>query len=478
MLRASELPQLRIKRLLHNADGIALGGFGDVDIRLHRLVITVAGELHHNVRSDAIGQGEADEGLAAGVGANEFVLGIDIIVAGAVLVASDGIGRVEAAYLAQILQAAVHVLVGHERQRPALGEVLVLVFFQNGEGVFVEDDGQAVVGLLGGDNHHAVLDVGATDFHDIGVPEGRKGAEAEEVAGTGHAGALRDGLLILLAVIGFEFEDGAGCGNLQFVELVQLLFGEEDDGLFHGLEYRLVGFHVTDLGVAFADSPAEEPGEILVLLLDRVLLQAAVGAKVGDEFVQAVLVIEVQSCGFLEFYQVIFEGLDHFQGLHAPFLEAAFLADELLHVFNGGLGLGLLFLGFGLGDFLLDHIGAVLVADGGNTGGVLVEGLFKLFGQRIGRGLVIQLQVIVGEVGADVGDAGVDDAVVLALDVDAAFLYLLLFRVPLVLADCVANEALEADTSDTYVRAYGLFASFVDVACLEVESDFHMLPSV
>ena len=49
----------------------------------------------------------------SGVGANEFVLGIDFIVAVAVAVASDGVGLVESAYLAEVFEATVHLLVGH-----------------------------------------------------------------------------------------------------------------------------------------------------------------------------------------------------------------------------------------------------------------------------------------------------------------------------------------------------------------------------
>jgi len=41
----------------------------------------VSGEFHHDVRRDAVGEGETDEGLAAGMGADELVLGIDFVVA-------------------------------------------------------------------------------------------------------------------------------------------------------------------------------------------------------------------------------------------------------------------------------------------------------------------------------------------------------------------------------------------------------------
>ncbi len=51
----------------------------------------MACELHHNVRRDAVGEGEADEDLSAGMSADEFVLGIDLVVSGAVSVAGDGV---------------------------------------------------------------------------------------------------------------------------------------------------------------------------------------------------------------------------------------------------------------------------------------------------------------------------------------------------------------------------------------------------
>ena len=97
----------------------------------------MAGEFHHNVRGDAVGEGKADEGLTAGMGANEFVLGIDFIVAVAVAVASDGVGLVEAANLAEVFEAAVHLLVGHVWKSPSAGEILVFVFVQDGDGILM-----------------------------------------------------------------------------------------------------------------------------------------------------------------------------------------------------------------------------------------------------------------------------------------------------------------------------------------------------
>ena len=200
----------------------------------------MARELHHDIRRDAVGESEADEGLAAGVGADEFVFGIDFVIAGAVAVACDGVGRVEAADLAEVFEGTVHLLVGNVWKGFAILEVFVFVFLQDGEGVFVEDDGKAVVGLLGGDVEDSDLNIHATDFYDIAVAKAGEGAEAEEVPGLRHGGRILDGLLVFFAFIGFEFENGAAGGDLQVVEFVQLFFGEEDDGLFDGLEDGLI----------------------------------------------------------------------------------------------------------------------------------------------------------------------------------------------------------------------------------------------
>lgn len=51
----------------HRVHGVALGGFRNVDVGLHGLVVGVSGEFHHDVRRDAVGEGETDEGLAAGI---------------------------------------------------------------------------------------------------------------------------------------------------------------------------------------------------------------------------------------------------------------------------------------------------------------------------------------------------------------------------------------------------------------------------
>ena len=104
----------------------------------------MAGEFHHDIRRNAVGEGEADEGLSAGVGANLSPLWVNVIVADAVAVEGDVDGGVEFAYLAKVFEAAVHLLVGHVREGLATGERFVFVFLKDCNGVLV------VILLFGG----------------------------------------------------------------------------------------------------------------------------------------------------------------------------------------------------------------------------------------------------------------------------------------------------------------------------------------
>ena len=49
----------------------------------------MAGPLHHDVRGDAQGQCVDDEGAAAGVGADQFPLGLDLVGSDVTLVGGD-----------------------------------------------------------------------------------------------------------------------------------------------------------------------------------------------------------------------------------------------------------------------------------------------------------------------------------------------------------------------------------------------------
>ena len=84
----------------------------------------MAGPFHHNVRGDAEGEGIDDEGAAAGVGADEFPLGLDLVGADVALVGCDADLLVDTGQAAQLLDVAVHRLVGVVRKGPGVVSTL------------------------------------------------------------------------------------------------------------------------------------------------------------------------------------------------------------------------------------------------------------------------------------------------------------------------------------------------------------------
>lgn len=127
--------------------------------------------FHYHLRRDAAGEGEADEGPAASVGADERPFGVGFLdfLAGA---EEDLCYRgVESAEFAEVFQVVVHILVGDDGQGEAFGEGLVFVFLQYRFREAVEVYGEAVVGFLGGDVEAVSDDVGSLDFGHIRVAE-------------------------------------------------------------------------------------------------------------------------------------------------------------------------------------------------------------------------------------------------------------------------------------------------------------------
>ena len=105
----------------------------------------MAGPFHHDVRSDAQGEGVDDEGAAASVGANQLPLGLDLVSADVALVGGDANLFIDAGEAAKFLDVAIHRLVGVVRQGLAVLEGGVLVFLQDGLGDFVQFDGKIII---------------------------------------------------------------------------------------------------------------------------------------------------------------------------------------------------------------------------------------------------------------------------------------------------------------------------------------------
>ena len=95
---------------LEELHGIGLGLLGNLDIGLHGLIVGVAGPLHHHLGRNAAGEGEADEGAASCVGANQVALGGSLLHTFTAFVVSLGNGRIEAGQFAEVLELAVHQL--------------------------------------------------------------------------------------------------------------------------------------------------------------------------------------------------------------------------------------------------------------------------------------------------------------------------------------------------------------------------------
>ena len=111
----------------------------------------MAGPFHHDVRGDAEGEGIDDEGAATGMGANELPLGLDFVGADVTLVGGDADLLIDTGQLAQLLDVAVHRLVGIVRQGLVVLEGGILVFLQNIPGNLVQLNGDAVRRLDGRD---------------------------------------------------------------------------------------------------------------------------------------------------------------------------------------------------------------------------------------------------------------------------------------------------------------------------------------
>ena len=186
-----------------------LDGVHNVDIGLHGLVVGVASPFHHDVGRDAQGESVDDEGAAAGVGANQLPLGLDLVGADVALVGCDADFLIDAGEAAKFLDVAVHRLVGVVRQSLTVLEGGVLVFLQDGLGDFVQFNGEAVGRLLGRDLNVVALDIAAAEVVDVGVPEAGEAAEEEDVP---------DGIQV-----------GLGFSELELPDPGDLFLGKIDD---------------------------------------------------------------------------------------------------------------------------------------------------------------------------------------------------------------------------------------------------------
>ena len=202
----------------------------------------MAGPFHHDVGGDAHGEGIDDEGAATGVGADEFPLGLDLVGADVALVGGDADSLINTGEFTQLLDVAVHRLVGVVRQGLVVLEGGVLVFLQNIPGNLVQFDGDAVRCLDGRDLDVVALDVAAAEVVDVGVPKTGEAAEEEDVP---------DGIQV-----------GLGLGEFQVTDAGDFLLGEVDDLPLRHLQ-GWVELLIVQVGVvAPVGCPVQEPAEV------------------------------------------------------------------------------------------------------------------------------------------------------------------------------------------------------------------------
>ena len=202
----------------------------------------MAGPFHHDVGGDAHGQGVDDEGAAAGVGADQFPLGLDLVGADVALVGGDADFLIDTGQTAELFDVAVHRLVGIVRQGLAVPEGGILVFLQDGLGDLVQFDGNTVRCLDGRDLDVVALDIAAAEVVDVGVPEAGEAAEEEDVP---------DGIQV-----------GLGLGEFQVADAGDLILGQVNDLALCHLERR-AEFLIGQVGVvASVGCPVQEPAEV------------------------------------------------------------------------------------------------------------------------------------------------------------------------------------------------------------------------
>ena len=241
-------------------------------------------------------------------------------------------GLIKPSQLAEVLQIAVHQLVGQDRQRQVVREGLLLIFLQDLLGKTVQLDGQAVIGFHRGDIHHTVLDVGPLEVGHVRITEAGESAKAETVPCLGKAAGILYHLLILVAVHVRQRHLGSVLGNLEIIKVQQLLLSQEDDRLVQDLELGPIPLDgvLLDgvlLGVVLPERPVQEPAQVIEMLLDTLLLQALV-AEVNDKLVDAGLVEGLEGGLGVEALHMIGERMPDLQRCICPAIGSALLLDE------------------------------------------------------------------------------------------------------------------------------------------------------
>ena len=110
---------------------------------------------------------------------------------------------------------------------------------------------------------------------------------------------------------------------------------QENDRLLDHLELRLNQPYLPVGGVAFSNSPIEEPSQVEVMLLDGLFLHLGADAQVADKGVDAVIVEVVEGVAFRHGEKVLAEGCPAFHSAGGPLVRNALLTAEVVEILDG-----------------------------------------------------------------------------------------------------------------------------------------------
>lgn len=289
----------------------------------------MAGPLHHHLRRDSAGEGESDEGTAAGMGAYHFIFRERFLDPFSTPITYPCYGSIEPGQFAKTFKVTVHQLVRNYRQGLPVGEIAVLVLLQDFQSKAVEIDGKPVVSLLGGYAHRISLYVSPLQIGHIGITQAGEGAEAEHVPGPGQPSRILDGLLIFPSIHILQLHNGTIARHIKVIEVQQLFFGQVDDWLFKDLELGPVAPDSVLFSVFFPECPIQEPSEIVELLENTLLLKPKV-SQVDYELIDARLIEEFKGDFGIECGHMVGESLPALERGIGPAVGHALLGNKLL----------------------------------------------------------------------------------------------------------------------------------------------------
>ena len=234
---------------------------------------------------------------------------------------------------------AIHPLVADYRKRKPSREAPVLIFLNNLFCESVEVDGNTVVRLLRGDVQVVAVDVGAAYLRHIRVPQGCEGTETEKVARLGECLAASDLLGVPSSLEIAKGHDRPSAWDREVVQFHQFFLCQEYDGFLDYLEFGPIYINRGLLGKSFPYRPAEEPFQVGVDFLDRLLCQLLLVSQECKEMIDTVFVeIFIRDKG-VELHQMASECVPASDGGVGPLACKTLFRYESVQMLEQGSGL-------------------------------------------------------------------------------------------------------------------------------------------